>query len=148
MITYTQILYQIVFSTKSRERTLTKNNRDELFQFMTGILKSKKCHLYQIGGVEDHIHIITHLHPSMALSDLVKDLKLSSSLMIKRNYLFKNFDGWQDGFGAFTYDIKAKERLIRYVINQEEHHQKKDFITEYKELLGEFEIKFDEKYLI
>ncbi len=148
MSTYTQILYQIVFSTKNRERTLTKNNRDRVFKFMSGVLKSKKCHLYQIGGVEDHIHIITHLHPSMALSDLVKDLKLSSSLMIKRNYLFKNFDGWQDGFGAFTYDIKSKERLIRYVINQEEHHQKKDFLTEYKEILKEFEIEFEEKYLI
>ena len=68
--------------------------------------------------------------------------------MIKRNYLFKNFDGWQDGFGAFTYDIKSKERLIRYVINQEEHHQKKDFLTEYKEILKEFEIEFEEKYLI
>ena len=67
MSTSTQILYQIVFSTKNRERTLTKNNRDELFQFMTGILKSKKCHLYQIGGVEDHIHNIIHLHPEVAL---------------------------------------------------------------------------------
>jgi putative transposase len=148
MSTYTQILYQIVFSTKNRESTLTKNNRDELFQFMTGILKSKKCHLYQIGGVENHIHIITHLHPSIALSELVKDLKLGSTSMIKRNCLFKNFNGWQDGFGAFTYGIKSKERLIHYVINQEEHHQKKDFISEYKELLEEFEIKFDEKYLI
>lgn len=141
-------MYQIVFSTKNRERTLTKNNRDELFQFMTGILKSKNCHLYQIGGVEDHLHIITHIHPTIALSELVKDLKLGSSSMIKRNCLFKNFDCWQEGFGAFTYDIKVKEKLIRYVITQEEHHKKKDFITEYKELLEEFEIKFDEKYLI
>jgi len=148
MSTYTQIVYQIVFSTKNRERTLTKNNRDRLFKFMAGILKSKKCHLYQIGGVEDHIHIVTHLHPSIALADLVKDLKMGSTALIKRKTLFKNFNGWQEGFGAFTYDIKAKEKLIRYVINQEEHHLKKDFITEYKELLEEFEIKFDEKYLI
>lgn len=147
MSTYTQILYQIVFSTKNRERTLTKNNRDRLFKFMAGILKSKKCHLYQIGGVEDHIHIVTHLHPEVALSSLVKDLKLGSTALIKTDNLFRNFNGWQNGFGAFTYDIHSKDRLIQYVMSQEEHHEKKDFITEYKEILKEFAIEFDEKYL-
>ena len=147
MSTYTQILYQIVFSTKNRERTLTKNNRDRVFKFMSGVLKNKKCHLYQIGGVEDHIHIITHLHPEVALSSLVKDLKLGTTNLIKTERLFNNFDGWQNGFGAFTYDIHSKERLIQYVMNQEEHHQKKDFLTEYKEILKEFEIEFEEKYL-
>ena len=148
MSTYTQIVYQIVFSTKNRERTLTKNNRDELFKHMTGILKNSKCHVYQIGGVEDHIHLITHLHPSVALSDLVKNLKLGSTFLIKRKSLFKNFNGWQEGFGAFTYDIHSKERLVAYVINQEEHHKKKDFITEYKELLEEFKVEFEERYLV
>ncbi len=147
MSTYTQILYQIVFSTKNRERTLTKNNRERVFKFMSGVLKNKKSHLYQIGGVEDHIHIITHLHPEVALSSLVKDLKLGSTDLIKTERLFNNFNGWQNGFGAFTYDIHSKERLIKYVINQEEHHKKKDFITEYKEILKEFEIEFEEKYL-
>jgi len=114
---------------------------------MSGVLKNKKCHLYQIGGVEDHIHIITHLHPEVALSSLVKDLKLGSTDLIKTERLFNNFNGWQNGFGAFTYGIKSKERLIKYVINQEEHHKKKDFLTEYKEILKEFEIEFEEKYL-
>ena len=148
MSTYTQILYQIVFSTKNRERTLEKQNRPELFRYITGILKRKNCHLYQIGGVEDHIHIVTHLHPSIALASLVKDIKLASSEHIKLQALFEDFPGWQEGYGAFTYSIKEKNRLINYVINQEEHHRKITFREEFISLLQENEIEFDEKYLL
>ena len=148
MSTYTQILYQIVFSTKHREPSLEDGNRKELFKYIWGILKNKKCHLYQIGGVADHLHIITHLHPSVALSDLIKDIKLASTENIKSKDLFTAFKGWQDGYGAFTYSIDAKDKLINYVKNQEEHHKKKSFIEEYKELLAEHKIEFDEKYLL
>lgn len=102
MSTYTQILYQIVFSTKNRKPSLEAENRIELFKYISGILKNKKCHLYRIGGVADHLHIITHLHPSIALADLVKDCKLASSEHIKSRKLFTAFNGWQDGYGAFT----------------------------------------------
>lgn len=147
MGTYTQILYQIVYSTKNRSPTLVTEKRKELYKYIWGILKNKKCHLYQIGGIEDHVHIVTHLHPSVALSDLVKDIKLASTDYIKNEKLFTNFNGWQDGYGAFTYSIDSKENLINYVKNQEEHHKKKTFIEEYKELLQEYKIEFDEKYL-
>jgi putative transposase len=146
--THTQILYQIVYSTKHREKVMTKENRPALFKYMFGLLNKKKCHLYRLNGVEDHLHIVTHLHPSVALADMVKDLKVSSSEFIKDNNLFKDFGGWQDGYGAFTYTIKAKDNLIEYVKNQEEHHRKKTFIEEYKELLAEHEIEYDEKYLL
>jgi putative transposase len=148
MSTYTQILYQIVFSTYKRENTLHKNNRSELFKYIAGILNNKKCHLYQIGGVEDHLHIVTHIHPGVALASLVKDLKLASSEFIKTSKIFTSFNGWQDGYGAFTYTIKERDRLIEYVKNQEEHHKRKAFIEEYKELLREHGIEFDEKYLL
>ena len=148
MSTYTQILYQIIFSTKSRERTLANSGREELFKYIWGILKNKKCHLYRINGVEDHVHIVTHLHPSIALSSLVKDIKLASSDYIKRNNLFLKFNGWQEGYGAFTYSIKDKDRLIEYVKNQQEHHATKTFKEEYLELLQEQGIEFDEKYLL
>lgn len=123
-------------------------NRKKLFQYIWGILKNKNCHLYQIGGVDDHLHIVTHLHPSIALADLIKNIKLASTAHIKSNGLFPLFDGWQDGYGAFTYSIAAKENLINYVRNQEEHHRKKTFREEYKELLLEHDIEFDEKYLL
>jgi len=148
MSTYTQILYQIVFSTKHRERTMIKKDRPELFQYITGLLKKKSCHLYRINGVEDHLHIITHLHPSVALADLVKDIKLSTTTLIKDKQIFSDFGGWQDGYGAFTYSIDAKDNLIEYVKNQEEHHRIKTFVEEYKELLKEHKIEFDEKYLL
>lgn len=147
MSTYTQILYQIVFSTKNRVPVLQKDKRPELFKYIWGILKNKNCHLYQINGVEDHIHILTHIHPSISLSDLVKDIKVASSIYIKENNLFKNFIGWQSGYGAFTYSINEKERLINYIQNQEEHHKKTSFRDEYISLLNEFDISFEEKYL-
>ena len=148
MGTYTQILYQIVYSTKHREKTLEKENRNELFRYVTGILKNKKCHLYQIGGVSDHLHIVTHIHPSISLAGLIKDIKLASSEYLKSQKLFPKFNGWQDGYGAFTYSIDAKENLINYVKNQEEHHRNKSFMEEYIELLREHKIEFDEKYLL
>ena len=104
--------------------------------------------MYIINGVEDHIHIVTHLHPTVSLSSLVKDIKLASSIYIKENNLFKDFINWQEGYGAFTYSIKEKDRLIEYVKNQEEHHRKKSFREEYVKLLGEHGIEFDEKYLL
>ena len=138
MSTYTQILYQIVYSTKNRERTLNRENRKELFQYMWGILKNKKCHLYHLNGIEDHLHIVTHLHPTIALSSLVKDLKLASSAFIKSKSLFSEFNGWQEGYAAFTYSINAKDNLIEYVKNQEDHHQQ---ITFKEELISLLKIK-------
>jgi putative transposase len=148
MSTYTQILYQIVFSTKYRDPTMIKKDRPLLFESISGVLKEKDCHLYQVNGVEDHLHIVTHLHPSVALADLVKDIKLSAWDLIKRNDMFPSFSGWQDGYGAFTYAVDAKDRLIEYVINQETHHRSELFIDEYKALLKEHKIEFDEKYLL
>lgn len=147
MSTYTQILYQIVFSTKHREKTLIKEDRAELFKDIWGILKNKNCHLYQIGGVEDHLHIITSIHPSVSLASLVKDIKLGSTSFIKEKKIFKHFNGWQDGYAAFTYSIDAKNNLIEYVKNQEAHHQKKAFKQELIELFKEHEIEYEEKYL-
>ena len=147
MGTYTQIIYQIVIGTRYREKVLTKNNREELFKFINGILQNKKCVLYQVNGVEDHIHIVTHIHPSIALASLVKDIKLACSIYIKENKLFPHFRGWQDGYGAFTYSLKEKDRLIAYVQNQEEHHKRKSFLEEYKNLLETHTIKFEEKHL-
>ena len=123
MSTYTQIIYQIVFSTKYREATLINKNRKELFKYIWGVLENKKCHLYQIGGVEDHIHIVTHLHPSVALSSLIKDIKLASTENIKERNLFPKFNGWQDGYGALTFGTRAMPDVLSYVRNQKEHHR-------------------------
>ena len=148
MSTYTQILYQIVFSTKERVAVMEKPRRADLFKYIWGILNKSNCHLYQINGVEDHLHILTHLHPSVALADLVKNIKIASSGFIKDKGLFKQFISWQEGYGAFTYSINEKFRLIEYVKNQEEHHNTISFRDEFIELLKEHEVKFDEEYLL
>ena len=148
MSTFTQILYQIVFSTKNRERTLTSNHRPTLFEYISGIHKAKGCHLYRINGIEDHIHIATHIHPSVPLATFVKDIKLATSSFIKHDFLFRNFNGWQEGYAAFTYSYKEKNALIEYIKNQEEHHRILSFKEELIDLLNEHGIEFDEKYLL
>jgi len=146
MTTYTQIIYQIVFATKGRQKTLSAENRQRLFAYMATVIRNKKCLPYCINGVEDHLHIVCDLHPSVALASLVKDIKLSSTIFIKENKLFKKFNGWQSGYGAFTYTIEEKPRLIRYVENQENHHKKKKSIGEQRDFLMAHEVEFYEKY--
>ncbi|MBN2174597.1 MAG: transposase [Bacteroidales bacterium] len=148
MSTYTQILYQIVFGTYNNEPTMIESGQENLFKYIWGILKNKKCHVYRIGGVEDHIHIITHVHPTVAVAYLIKDVKLASSDLIKAKNIFPDFNGWQDGYGAFTYSISAKDNLIEYVKNQKEQHRKVSFRDEYMSLLKEHTIEFNEKYLL
>ena len=145
--TYTRILYQIVFQTKHWEPTLFKPNRDRLFSFISGILMKKKCFVTQVGGYDNHIHIITSVHPNIAVSQLVKDIKLSASNFIKKESLFPCFEGWNEGFGAFTYSLDAIEQLKNYVCNQEIHHKKESPREEYLRQLKEFEIEFNEKYI-
>ncbi len=148
MSTYTQILYQIVFTTKDRTCVLKKENHKKLFNYIWGILSNRNCHLYQINAVEDHIHIATSIHPSSALADIVKDVKTASSTWIKETQLFPGFMGWQIGYGGFTYSNKDKNTLVNYIKNQEEHHKTITFKEEYIKLLNDFDIEFDEKYLL
>lgn len=148
MSTYTQILYQIVFSTKNRDQTLLKSNREELYKNFWGVLKNKNWHLYRIGGITDHIHIVTHIHPSISLASLVKDIKFASSDHVKSLNLFPDFNGWQNGYAGFTYSLKAKDYLIEYVKNQEQHHNTVSFRDELIKLLKEHGDEFDEKYLL
>lgn len=148
MSTYTQILYQLVFSTKNREHTLSPSIRPEIYKYIWGILKNKNCHLYRIGGVSDHIHIVTHIHPTVAVASLIKDIKIASSQYIKILQPDTTFTHWQIGYGAFTYSFKDKDRLIEYVKDQEIHHQKKTFREELIVLLNEHGIEFDEKFLL
>ena len=148
MSTYTQLLYQIVFSTKNRVPCMIKQRRKKLYKYIWGILKNKNCHLYRINGVEDHLHILTHIPPSASISSIVKDVKVSSSIFIKEQKLFHGFEGWQEGYGAFSYSFKEKDRLIEYIKNQEEHHKKITFKDEYRSFLIEHGIEFQEKYLL
>lgn len=147
MSTFRQIYYQIVFSTKHRMPVLNVEYEDYLYRYIGGIVKNKNCKLYKINGMPDHIHLFTDLHPSVSLSSLVKDIKVSSNLWIKQSGLFPDFEEWQTGYGAFTYSEREKEMIINYIENQKEHHQNVSFEVEYKDLLKSHGVEFDEKYL-
>jgi len=145
---YTQITYQIVFSTKGRVPAMVESGQQVLYKYLFGILKEKRCFTYRINGVEDHLHIVTDLHPTVALADLIKDLKVASSIMIRKKSLYVDWPGWQDGYGAFTYSKDARPQLIAYVKNQKEHHKKESSRDEYVRLLQEHGVDFDEKYIV
>ncbi len=147
MGTFKQIQYHIVFGTKYREKTISESHCTELYRYIWGIIKNKKCHLYRINGVEDHLHIFTDLHPSVALADFIKEIKVSSHDWMRKSGNFPDFRGWQNGYGAFTSSIKARNTIINYVKNQKIHHRKENFYDEYKTLLVENGIEFDERYL-
>ena len=144
-MSYRQILYQIVFGTKYRRPTINETHCTELYQYIWGIVKSKNCHLFRINGVEDHIHILSDLHPSVALADLVKDIKAGSSRWMKESGLFPEFEGWADGYGAFTYSIRERDKIISYIKRQKEHHKKVSFVEEYSTLLEENGLRYEEK---
>jgi len=147
MNTYTQILYHIVFGTKYARPVLIKKDREILFKYIWGVLKNKKCHLYRINGVENHLHILTHLHPAVSLSSLIKDVKVASSFFIKQQGLFPDFNNWQKGYGALTHHIHDKSRLIRYIKNQEAHHRRFSWKEELNKLFEEHGIRYEETYL-
>lgn len=147
-MSYRQIFYQIVFATKYRRRTIAEENCEHLYKYIWGIIKNKNCKLYRINGTEDHIHIFSDLHPSVCLADYVKDIKVASSGWMKNSGLFPDFTAWQKSYGAFTYSIRQKDIIINYVKNQKEHHRKESFYDEYKRLLLESGVEFDEKYLL
>jgi putative transposase len=148
MSTYTQIYYHLIFSTKERVPALSADRREDLFRYTWGILKNKDCHLYRINGVEDHLHILTSLHPTVCLADLVKDIKISTSKWIKDGAVFPAFTYWQDGYGAFTVSHNDKDPVIEYIKSQPEHHRKVSFRDELRELLERYGVQFDERYLV
>ena len=147
MSTFTAIAYHIIFSTKDRAPILRPDRRPELFRYIWGIIRNRDGHLYRINGVEDHLHLLTSLHPSVCLADLVKDIKTGSARWIKQNAVFKGFSHWQEGYGAFTCSRSDLDRIVDYIKQQEKHHRKTTFAEEYRKLLTEAGIKFDERYL-
>jgi REP-associated tyrosine transposase len=145
---YRQIIYQIIFRTKHSQKTLKQEHIEKLFQYIWGIIKNKNCHLYRINGMEEHIHILTDLHPSIALADYIRDIKTASSIWLKASENFPNFIGWADGYAALTYSYRDKDKLINYIKNQQQHHKTESFEAEYRRLLEEYDIIIDERYFL
>jgi putative transposase len=149
MSTFTQILYQIVFGSKDYTNFLNRENQGKLFGYIVGMLNKRNCHSYQVGGYANHVHIVTHLSPTINLADLVREIKKAShEMMVRDRKSFPDFPGWQVGYGAFTYHISMKPILINYVLNQEQHHKGITFKEEMIQLLNDNQVQFMEEYMI
>ncbi|OYU95538.1 MAG: transposase [Bacteroidetes bacterium B1(2017)] len=145
--TYSKFYIQIVFSVKGRQSLIHKTWREELYNYICGIVNKSKQKVYAIGGVSDHIHILISFNPNQSISDLVRDIKANSTKWINdKQFVIGKFQ-WQEGFGAFSYAQSQLNYVSNYINNQEQHHTIKSFKNEFMELLNRFEIDYDEKYL-
>lgn len=116
-------------------------------KYMTGIIQNKKQKLYAIYCMPDHVHIFVSMGPELAISDLVRDVKANATSFINDKGWVEGYFEWQRGFGAFSYSESQVKAVVNYVLNQREHHEEKTFREEYIELLNQFEVDFDNKYL-
>jgi len=145
--TYSQIYIQIVFAVKHRESLIHESIREQVEKYITGIITNKNQKLIAIYCNPDHIHILVGLKPSISISDLVRDIKVGSSNYIRDNKLVRGKFNWQDGFGAFSYSRSNLDNVVKYILNQADHHKQKTFKEEYIDFLEKFEIEYDNKYL-
>ena len=145
--TYTQIHVQFVFAVKYRKALIRHEWKDELHKFMTGIIQQNGHKILQINSMPDHIHILAGIRPSQSISLLIQNVKTESSKWIKSRSVSKHPFSWQEGYGAFSYGKSQIPNVIRYIQNQEIHHQKESFLDEYKKFLTAFEIDWEEQYV-
>jgi len=144
---FVQFYAHIVFHTKNNRPLIKPEIEAELYSYLGGILKSYKSNPIQIGGTTDHVHILCTIPKTMAPADLVEEIKKSSSKWIKtKNSQYQDFY-WQDGYGGFSIGSSGVDGLKRYILNQKEHHHNLSAIDEYKKLLDEYGIPYEDKYL-
>jgi len=145
--TYSSLFYHIVFSTKHRQNFIRQEIEDRVWAYLGGIARKHKLTAIQIGGIENHIHVLVLSSPVNAPSQIAQWLKGDSSKWIHVEFSdLKNF-AWQDGYGAFTVSKSKIETVVEYIKNQREHHKIENFENEYLKLMKLHEIDFNEKYL-
>ncbi|HEY6242513.1 MAG TPA: IS200/IS605 family transposase [Pyrinomonadaceae bacterium] len=145
--TFSQIYIQTVFAVSGRLALITPDFKEELHKYITGIITKQDQKLIRINSMPDHLHILTGVKPAMALANLVRDIKSDSSEWINRKKLARGKFAWQEGYGAFSYGHSQLDTIVRYIMNQEQHHSRRSFKDEYLTLLRKFEIDFNEEYV-
>jgi len=146
--TYTQIHIQAVFAVQDRQSLINNDWKVELYKYITGIIQNHGHKVLQINGVPNHVHILFGMRPTQSLSDLMKQVKQDSSKWINSKGLVNRKFSWQAGYGAFSYSKLEVPNVINYIKNQEHHHKTITFQDEYLQLLKEFNIEFDERYIL
>lgn len=145
--TFSQIYIQIVFAVQNREAMISASWEEELYKYITGIVRNKGQKMLAINGMPDHIHLFIGMKPACCLSDLVREIKKSSNDFIAEKKFSKLKFNWQEGYGAFSYSHSQIDNVIKYIMNQKEHHKKHIFREEYVGFLKKFEIEFKNEYL-
>lgn len=145
--TYSQIYVHVVFAVKNRSCLIHSRWESELYKYITGIVQNNGQKMLAINGMPDHVHFLIGMKPSCRLSDLVREVKKSSTAFVRRKKFTSYAFQWQEGFGAFSHSRSHMDRTISYILSQKEHHKKVTFQTEYRELLEIFEIDYKEQYL-
>jgi len=145
--TYTQIHIHAVFAVQNRISLITETWKDRLYQYITGIIQNNGHKLITINGMPDHLHILFGFRPSQSLSDLMQDIKGDSSRWINQNGFITGRFSWQEGYGAFSYSKSQLSTVAIYIDNQARHHRKKSFLEEYRKILDDFGIEYNERYL-
>jgi len=145
--TYTQIHIHAIFAVQNRLSLIDKKWKNELYKYITGIVQTKNHKLLSINGMPDHVHMLFGMRPIQSLSDLMQDIKGSSSKWINEKGFINGKFSWQEGYGAFAYSKNDINKIIRYIERQEEHHTKKSFTEEYLKVLKDLEIEYQEQYI-
>ena len=145
--TFSQITIQAVFAVKGRQNLITTGWRNRLHEYISGTIKKEGVKSLAVGGWKDHVHILFGLPPVIRISDFINIIKSNSSKWINEQNFLKNKFHWQEGYGVFSYSRDQRDSVIKYIMNQEEHHRKITFREEYSDLLNHFNIEFDEKYV-
>jgi putative transposase len=145
--TYSQITIHSVFAVKGRENFITKNWRDDLHQYISGIITKKGAKSLAVGGWKDHVHILFGMPVTTCIADFMSAVKANSSKWINEQEFIKGKFQWQDGYGAFSFAKSQRDIVIKYIMNQEKHHSAKAFKEEYIKMLTDFDVAFDNKYL-
>jgi REP element-mobilizing transposase RayT len=145
--TYTQIYIHAVFAVKNRLSLIKEVHKEDIFKYISGILKGKNQKPIIVNGTRNHIHLLFGLNHSSSVSDIKRDVKNNTTNYInKNNYSIGRFS-WQEGYGAFSYSRSQIETIYNYINNQELHHKKKSFKEEHINFLKKFDVQYEEKYL-
>jgi REP element-mobilizing transposase RayT len=146
-MSYVSAYFHCVFSTKERRRFITPELRERLWPFLGGIARLNKMKAIEIGGAEDHVHILLSLPSTMAISKALQLIKGGSSKWIHETFPEHRLFAWQEEYGAFSVSVSQLDKTIQYIKGQETHHRKMTFQEEFLALLKKNRIEYDERFL-
>lgn len=145
--TYTQLYIHIVFAVRYRRAVIDETWEERLHKYITGIVQNNGHKMLAINSAYDHIHIFIGYSPSQSLSELMKAVKGESSEFVNKEGFCKQRFHWQAGYGAFSYSRSHIDSVVKYIINQKEHHKRKTFRKEYLKMLKDYDVPYDERYV-